>query len=102
MMDDNHRPITVISMLKMELKDVHHECESISKSVKMLISENQSLDNITTNGNSGNDKKGLGFFDKCSGSRKFSTVFVSTSDSKDKSVEKATFSRVNNVHHRTT
>lgn len=36
LMEDNHRLITTVSTLKMELRDVRSEFESLSKFVKLL------------------------------------------------------------------
>lgn len=92
LMDGNYCLMTIISTLKMELKDVYRKFESLSKFVKMFTSETQSLDNLLNDGKPMSDKKGLGFFGQCSSSGKSSTVFIHASYSKNKSEEKAVFS----------
>lgn len=72
--------------LKTELKDVRCEFDSLSKSVKIITSETQSLDNILNDGKSRCDKKGLSFSGK-SFSRKTSTVFIRASSSVDDVIE---------------
>ena len=61
LIDENYRLMTMISMLKMELKDVRPEFEFLLKSVKMLISETKSLDNLLNDGKPRSDKNDLGF-----------------------------------------
>ena len=63
-MEDNHQLITIISTLKMELKDVQSQFDSLSKSVKLFTSGTQSLDNLLSEGNIKRDKKRPWFFRK--------------------------------------
>lgn len=46
LMEDNHRLLSIISTLKMELKEVLLDFEILTKSVKMLSSGKKILDNI--------------------------------------------------------
>lgn len=57
LMEDNHQLITIISTLKMELKDVQSQFDSLSKSVKLFTLGTQSLDNLLSEGNIKGDKK---------------------------------------------
>lgn len=61
LMEDNHRLITMVSTLKMELRDVHSEFESLSK---LLTFWTQCLNNLLNEGKIKADKKGLSFFEK--------------------------------------
>lgn len=60
-MEDNHRLMTMISTLKIELKDVRSEFDSLFKSVKLLTSKTQSFNNLLSEGKIKGDKKDLGF-----------------------------------------
>lgn len=68
----------------------------------MLTYKTQSLNNILNDGKFGSDKKGLAFSGQCLGSGRSSTMFVRASDSKNKSEEKATLSKVNTSYQKTT
>lgn len=85
LMEDNHRLMTMISALKMELRDVCSEFKSLSKSVKLLTSSTESLYNLLNERKFKKDKKGLSFTGKGSSSRDSSIVFVRASDNKNKS-----------------
>lgn len=61
-MKDNHRLMSMIDTLKLELKDVRHEFDSLSNSVKMFTLDIQKLDNILNCGKSGCSNKGLRVF----------------------------------------
>lgn len=56
-MEDNHRLTTMIFYLKMELRDVQCEFDLLSKSVKLLTSRTQSLDNLLSERKSKGEKK---------------------------------------------
>lgn len=64
LMEDNHRLVATIATLKIELKEARREVDSLSKSVKMITSETQTLDGILTNRKPKCDKKGLSFLEK--------------------------------------
>lgn len=60
-MEDNHQLLTMISTLRMKLKEVRLDFEALTKSIKMLNSSTQDLNSIMKARKIGVDKKGLGF-----------------------------------------
>ena len=86
-MEDNHRLMTMISTLKIELKDVRSEFDSLFKSVKLLTSKTQSFNNLLSEGKIKGDKKDLGFSWKSSYFGMSSTIFFRAFNRKNKSAE---------------
>ena len=60
-MEENERLMSVISSLKLKLKEVQCEYDQTLKSVKMLNSGTENLDVILNSGQNGLNKYGLGF-----------------------------------------
>lgn len=83
-MEDNHRLLSMISTLKIELREVHLDFESLTKYVKMLSSGSQNLEIFLKTCKSGIDKKGLRFFEQVSSHGCSTIVFVRASDDNDK------------------
>ena len=61
LMEENEQLMSVISSLKLKLKEVQCEYDQTLKSVKMLNSETENLDVILISGQNGLNKYGLGF-----------------------------------------
>ncbi|KAA0050618.1 gag-pol polyprotein [Cucumis melo var. makuwa] len=61
LMEENERLMSVISSLKLKLKEVQCEYDQTLKSVKMLNSGTENLDVILNSGHNGLNKYGLGF-----------------------------------------
>ncbi|TYK01606.1 uncharacterized protein E5676_scaffold451G002030 [Cucumis melo var. makuwa] len=99
-MEDNHRLMTMISALKMELRDVCSEFKSLSKSVKLLTFGTQSLDNLLNEGKNKGDKYDLGFFEKGSNVGGSSTMFIGAFDNKNKFEEPAKLWHVKSSQHK--
>ena len=98
-MDDNHRLLSMISTLKIEFKEVQCEFDSLTKFIKILTFGFLSLNNILCDGKFRSDKKGLGFSEQSSYTRKPTTVFIfMTLIVKDTIEEKAIFPNVNDIH----
>ena len=60
-MEETERLMSVISSLKLKLKEVQCEYDQTLKSVKMLNSGTENLDIIRNSGQNGSNKYGLGF-----------------------------------------
>lgn len=86
LLEDNHHLMSMISALKMDLKDVQNEFDSLSKSVRLLFPETQGLDNLLSEGKIKSNKKDLGYLGKNSYSENSSKMFVRASNSKSDGV----------------
>ena len=73
--EENHRFLSSIAMLKNELQKAHLEFESLSKNVKMLTSETQSLDQLLNEGRTRPGKMDMGYSGGSSSST-FKTIFI--------------------------
>ena len=61
LLDENQQLLTVISSLKPKLKEAKIEYEKMFKSVKMLNSGTNSLNQILNTGKNSSNKHGLGY-----------------------------------------
>ncbi|KAA0060361.1 gag-pol polyprotein, related [Cucumis melo var. makuwa] len=61
LIEENERFMSVISSLKLKLREVQNENDQILKSVKMLNSGTENLYSILKSGHNGSHKHGLGF-----------------------------------------
>ncbi|TYK19154.1 gag-pol polyprotein [Cucumis melo var. makuwa] len=80
LLEENERLMSVISSLKLKLREVQNENDQILKSVKMLNSGTKNLDSILKAEHNGSHRYGLGFVASASSSEATSEIkFVSAS-----------------------
>uniref|UniRef100_A0A9I9EKV6 Putative plant transposon protein domain-containing protein n=1 Tax=Cucumis melo TaxID=3656 RepID=A0A9I9EKV6_CUCME len=80
LLEEKERLMSVISSLKLKLREVQNENDQILKFVKMLNSGTENLDSILKAGHNGSHRYGLGFVASASSSKATSEIkFVSAS-----------------------
>ncbi|TYK30437.1 F5J5.1 [Cucumis melo var. makuwa] len=74
LLEENEWLMSVISSLKLKLREVQNENDQILKSVKMLNSGAKNLDSILKTGHNGSQRYGLGFVSSASSSKATSEI----------------------------
>ncbi|TYK00141.1 gag-pol polyprotein [Cucumis melo var. makuwa] len=74
LLEENERLMSVISSLKLKLREVQNENDQILKSAKMLNSGTENLDSILKAGHNGSYRFGLGFVASASSSKATSEI----------------------------
>ncbi|KAA0026117.1 gag-pol polyprotein [Cucumis melo var. makuwa] len=74
LLEENERLMSVISSLKLKLREVQNENDQILKSVKMLNLGTENLDSILKAGHNGSHRYGLGFVASASSSKATSEI----------------------------